>query len=142
MGKFRPAQILGASILTPALTGLPQNAAARSVDMSREAEICSADLASSEMLRADLAAVLFSLSPAEKRAIAGDRIRTSMPRMRLAVETTGPACGKAGALQQKAAGTITVACGGNTGTCNRAQTTGEAHPMVRTPSPPKVSVTK
>jgi len=139
MGKFRRARILGAGVLTPALTGMPQNAVARSVDVGQSAEICSADVVSGETARASLAALLFSLSPAEKRAIAGDRIRTNMPRTKLAVEVTAT-CGKAGTLRQKAAGAVSANCGG-TQCATSAKSGGvTAHPMVHTP--PKVNVPK
>ena len=83
MRKFPATPIMGVGVLTQALAAAPQQAAARSIDPV--SNVCDTDaIAAQETARALLADVLFSLSPAEKRAIAGDRIRLKMPMTKLA----------------------------------------------------------
>ena len=86
MRKFVGTPIISVGVLTQALAAAPQQAAARSIDPV--SNVCDTDaIAAQETARALLADVLFSLSPAEKRAIAGARIRLNMPTMKLAEYT-------------------------------------------------------
>ena len=86
MRKFPATSIMGVGVLTQALAAAPQQAAARSIDPV--SNVCDTDaIAAQDLSRALLADVLFSLSPAEKRAIAGDRIRLNMPKTKVAEDT-------------------------------------------------------
>lgn len=78
MRKFRPSFFLGVGVLTPALTGIPHPAAARSYEADRNidtAEAPSAPRSARETARAHLASVVLGLSPMAKRKLAGDRVR-------------------------------------------------------------------
>jgi hypothetical protein len=77
MSQIRKAQILGVGILTPALTGLPHPAAARSVDIAAQTMVESVGIASHDAAIALLQESVFALSPAEKLKIGGGRIRLS-----------------------------------------------------------------
>jgi hypothetical protein len=77
VNQNRKAQILGVGILTPALTGHPQVAAARSVDFGPQKMAEGASVASHDAAIALLQEAIFALTPADKLAIGGDRIRLS-----------------------------------------------------------------
>jgi hypothetical protein len=77
MSQIRKAQILGVGILTPALTGPPHAAAARSVDIAAQNMVESVGVASHNLAIELLEGSVFALSQAEKLKIGGGRIRLS-----------------------------------------------------------------
>ena len=82
MTQFWKTQIFGVGILTPALTGLPHAAAARSVDVDVYTTTESVGIASHDAATRLLQDGVFALTPAEKLKVGGDRIRLARERSR------------------------------------------------------------
>ena len=77
MHHIRTAQIVLVGIMTPALTGLPQAAAARSVDIEAQITTDSLGVSSRDPAIRALQEGVFALTPAEKLTIGGGRIRVA-----------------------------------------------------------------
>jgi hypothetical protein len=103
MRKFQIARMIGLHVLTPALAGLPQVAAARTVNIAQNILVEQKRTTTQEIL----ASAVLGLSPAEKRKIAGDRIRL----MRLSENKA--------ALTDTAKCLFSVACGSVVAGCQR-----------------------
>jgi hypothetical protein len=77
MNRIRKAHILGVGVITPALTGIPQAAAAHSVDSVARDIVGSVTSQDQDAAKRLLQDDIFSLTPSEKLKIGGDRIRLS-----------------------------------------------------------------
>ena len=77
MRKFRTAQMLGIGVLTPALTGTPQQVGARSLDAAHDVKIDGGSEAALEAAQVMMASTVIGLSLAEKLQITSDRIPLS-----------------------------------------------------------------
>ena len=85
MSNFRKLPLLGAGILTPALSGQPQAAEARSIDFTSAAQTAvTARPAEKALFYQDV----FTLRPAEKLRIAGDRIRLSEAKSKTVIPSS------------------------------------------------------
>src|SRR5262249_9806823 len=99
MGKSRKVQLFGVSVLTPALAAYPQGAGARSLDLSpteaTEQNGADSNTPALGAAKGQLRHTLFSFSPSEKLAIAGDRIRlsqTNNPRQPKVLQSSYNTC--------------------------------------------------
>lgn len=92
MRKFDAMKMLGVGMMTPALTAIPHQANARSVDPADQG-VCVSP-ASPETARTLLTTLLI-LSPAEKRVIAGNRIRLRALRVAEKIGVNSAACARA-----------------------------------------------
>jgi hypothetical protein len=77
MRRIWKARIAGVGVLTPALAGVPNLAAARTVDIAAPATSYSSSVTPGDAGLRMLQANILALTPAEKLKIGGDRIRVA-----------------------------------------------------------------